>query len=169
MEELDVMTVPDDSSRGYILECDLGKYSFCYLYIYVYFTEHNVSFLCISEYPRDFIKCNVSFLCILEYTHELHELHKNYPLAPERLQIEESIFSNYQSYLLQDEGFRKPRPKFPPNLCNKTNCIIHYRNLKLHLELGLRLTSAHRVIVRSITMVEKLHQLQHSSTYSCKK
>ena len=26
MEELDVMMVPNDSSRGYILECDLGKY-----------------------------------------------------------------------------------------------------------------------------------------------
>ena len=25
---LDVMMVPDDSSRGYILECDLGKYHF---------------------------------------------------------------------------------------------------------------------------------------------
>ena len=33
MEELDVMMVPDDSSRGYILECDLGKYYFYYLYI----------------------------------------------------------------------------------------------------------------------------------------
>ena len=26
MEELDMMVLPDDSSRGYILECDLGKY-----------------------------------------------------------------------------------------------------------------------------------------------
>ena len=25
MEELDVMIVPDDSSRGYIFECDLGN------------------------------------------------------------------------------------------------------------------------------------------------
>ena len=64
IEELDVMMVPDDSSRGYILECDLGKCYFYYLYIYVYFIKCNVSFLCNSEYPRDFVKCNVSFLCI---------------------------------------------------------------------------------------------------------
>ena len=88
MEELDVMMIPDDSSRGYILECDLGKYYFYYLYIYVYFIKCNVSFPCISEYPRDFIKCNVSFLCILEYPHEIYDLRKDYSLVPERLQME---------------------------------------------------------------------------------
>ena len=67
MEELDVMMEPNDSSKGYILEYDLGKYYFYYLYIYVYFKKCNVSLPCILDYPRDFIKCNVSFLCILEY------------------------------------------------------------------------------------------------------
>ena len=33
LEELDVMMMPDDSSRKYNLECDLGKYYFYYLYI----------------------------------------------------------------------------------------------------------------------------------------
>ena len=40
IEELDVMMVPDDSLRRYILECDLGKY----LYIHVYFMKCIVSF-----------------------------------------------------------------------------------------------------------------------------
>ena len=145
MEELDVMMVPDDSSREYILQCDLGKYYFYYLYIYVYFIKFNVLFLCISEYPRDFIKCNLSFLYISEYPHEFHDLHKDYPLAPEHLQIEENI-SDYKHHLLQDEGFSKPPPKLVPNFLNKTNYIIHYRNLKLYLELGLRLTNVHRVL-----------------------
>ena len=102
------MMVPDDSLRGYILECDLGNYYFYYLYIHVHFIKHNVSFLyisenlrdfikcnfsflCISKYPRDLIKCNASFLCILEYPHELHDVQKGYPLAPERLQVEENV------------------------------------------------------------------------------
>ena len=97
------------------------------MYIYVYF-----------------IKCNVSFLCTSEYPHELHDLHKDYPLVPERLQIEENILSDYQRHLLQDEGFSKPPPKLVPNLCNKTNCIIHYFSLKLYLELGLRFTNVDR-------------------------
>ena len=147
MEELDVMMVPDDSSRGYILECDLGKYYFYYLYIYVYFIKSIFSFLCISEYPRDFMKCNVSFLCISEYPHEIHDLHKYYQVAPKRFQIEENILSVYQRHYLQDEGFNKPPPKLVLNLHNKTNYIIHYCNLKLYLELGFRLTNVHRVLL----------------------
>ena len=95
IKDLDMMMIPDDSSRGYILEYDLGKYYFYYLYIYIYFIKCSNSFLCISEYPRDFIKFNVSFLCFLEYPHELHDLHKDYPVAPERHQIEENMLSNY--------------------------------------------------------------------------
>ena len=123
------MMIPDDSPRGYILECDLGKYYFYCLYIYVYF-----------------IKCDVSFLCISEYPHELHDLQKDYPLAPERLQIEENLLSEYQRHLLQDKGFSKPPPKLVPNLCNKTNYIIHCGNLRLYLEQGLHLTNVHCVL-----------------------
>ena len=139
--------VPDDSSRGYILECGLGKYYFCTRYIYVYFIKFNFSFLCTSDYPPDFIKFNVSFLCISEYPHEFHDLHKDYPLALERLQIEQNIFSDYQHHLLQDEGFRKPPPKLVPNLSHKMNSVIHYSSLKLYLELELRLTIVHRVLL----------------------
>ena len=78
MKDLDVMMIPDDSSRRYILVCDLAKY---YFYIYVYFIKCNIFFLCISEYPRDFIKSNVSFLRIWEYPHELRDLHKDYTCA----------------------------------------------------------------------------------------
>ena len=56
MKDLEVMMLPDDSLRGYVLECDLGKYYFYFLYIYVYIITCDVSFLCISEYPCDFIK-----------------------------------------------------------------------------------------------------------------
>ena len=123
MEELDVMIVPDDSPRGYILECDLSRYYFYYLYIYVYIIKCNFYFLYISEYPHDFTKCNVSFLCISEYPHEFHDLHKDYSRAPERFQIKENLLSDYQRHLLEDEVFSKPPHKLVPNLRNKTNYI----------------------------------------------
>ena len=75
MEELDVMMVPDDIPRGYILECDLGKYH----YIHVYFIKCGISFLHITDYPYGFTKSNISFLCISEYPDELHDLHKDLP------------------------------------------------------------------------------------------
>ena len=131
--------------------CDLSKYYFYYLYIHVYF-----------------IKCNVSFLIISEYPHEFHDLHKDYPHAPERLQIKENLLSDYQHHLLQDEGFSKPPHKLAPNLRNKTNTSLP--QFKVALETGV--TSHQRpscVVVQSITKFEKLHQLQHSSTYSCEK
>ena len=34
MIDLDVMMIPDDGSKGYVLECDLCKHYFYYLYIY---------------------------------------------------------------------------------------------------------------------------------------
>ena len=36
MKDLDVMMIPNDSPRGYTLECDLDNYYFYYLYIYAY-------------------------------------------------------------------------------------------------------------------------------------
>ena len=76
MKDLDVMIIPDDSSKRYILDCDLGKYYFYCLCIYVCF-----------------IKCNVSFLCICKCLHKLHDVHKDYSLEPERLQIEETYLA----------------------------------------------------------------------------
>ena len=36
--------------------------------------------------------------------------------------------------------------KLIPNLGNKTNYVLHYRNFQLHLSLGMKLTKVHRVL-----------------------
>ena len=36
--------------------------------------------------------------------------------------------------------------KLISNFGNKTNYVVHYRNLQLHLSLGMKLTKMHRVL-----------------------
>ena len=63
-----------------------------------------------------------NYTCVLgvdlEYSRSLHDLHNDYPLAPEQI----------------------------PYLGDKEKYILHYENLKQYLSLGLKLTKIHRGI-----------------------
>ena len=61
----------------------------------------------------------------LEYPKSLHDLHSDYPLAPERVEVNKV-------------------DKLIPNLGDKKKYVIHYENLKQYLSLGLKLTKIHR-------------------------
>ena len=61
----------------------------------------------------------------LEYPKELHDLHNDYPLAPEQIKVNKT-------------------KKLTPNLWDKKNYVIHYENLKQCLKLGLKISNIHR-------------------------
>jgi len=63
----------------------------------------------------------------LEYPKELHDLHNDYPVAPENIQL-------------------KAVSKLIPNLNDKRQYILHYANLKLYESLGLKIRTIHRRI-----------------------
>ena len=63
----------------------------------------------------------------LEYPEELHDIHNDYPLAPEVMKIGKVN-------------------KLTPNFNKKIKYVLHHRNLKQYLDLGMKLTEIHRVI-----------------------
>ncbi|XP_075225352.1 uncharacterized protein LOC142333778 [Lycorma delicatula] len=77
----------------------------------------------------------------LEYPQELHDRHKDYPLAPERLVPTDDMLSPY----LKDIK-RCPVKKLLTTLYDKQNYVLHYRNLKLYTRLGLKVKNIHRVL-----------------------
>ena len=64
----------------------------------------------------------------LEYPKELHDLHNDYPLAPESIMCKNKV------------------KKLIPNLRDKVKYVLHYKFLKQYLDLGLRLTGIYRGI-----------------------
>ena len=83
----------------------------------------------------------------LEYPDELHVLHNDYPLAPEKLAIPYDMLSNYCKKIADEYGIKVGDiMKLIPNLGDKTNYVLHYRNLPLYLSLGMKLTKIHKVL-----------------------
>ena len=83
----------------------------------------------------------------LEYPCELHELHNDYPLAPEKLEISQNMLSKYYFNIEDEYGIEiSGVNKLVPNLGNKSKYVVHYRNLQLYLSIGMKLTKTHRIL-----------------------
>ena len=99
----------------------------------------------------------------LHYPASLHDLHNDYPLAPERMSIPFEWLSTKQLSLLETHeretlidtgrnfiGPIKPRvpttKKLVPNLFDKKRYTLHYRNLRQYIQLGMKVTRVHRVL-----------------------
>ena len=70
----------------------------------------------------------------LEYPDELHELHNDYPLAPEKLAVSSDMLSKYYEKIADKYEIKVDDvKKLIPNLGSKTNYVVNYRNLQLYL------------------------------------
>ena len=121
IDSFDIQSILKDGSKGYFLEVDL-------------------------EYPQD-----------------LHDRHNDYPLAPESKFVPNEKLSPYAKMALKKlytnpknhPPFLNLNDKLPPRanvkkllttLEDKQNYVLHYRNLQLYLELGMKLKKIHRIL-----------------------
>ena len=107
----------------------------------------------ITKYTEDYIKqlsdtapegCMLEV--DLEYPAELHDRHDQYPLAPEHLEVDESMLSEDQRQMVLDFDVKTGGSKLCLTLFDKYKYKLHYRNLKQYLNMGLRLKKVHRVL-----------------------
>ena len=86
----------------------------------------------------------------LDYPKELHDLHKDYPLAPEIMSINENMLSQVQKdihkYYYGKDASDEKTNKLVLNVMDKHKYVLHISELKFYLQHGLSLRKVHRVV-----------------------
>ena len=73
--------------------------------------------------------------------------YSDYPLALEKLLSPYDMLSDYCKNIADRYEIKVGNvKKLIPNLDDKTNYVLHYRNLQLYLSLGIKLTKIHKVL-----------------------
>ena len=84
----------------------------------------------------------------LEYLKELRELHNDYPLPPDKIEIKKNRcwLATNQRLLRFVIFLLVMSKKLVPGFFEKENSVLHYNKLQLYLRLGLNLKKIHCVL-----------------------
>ena len=83
----------------------------------------------------------------LEYPKELHHPHNDYPIAPEKVKVSKNMLSTYCKKIAEKYNISIGLvSKLIPTLRDKKEYVLHYRNLQLYLDLGLKRKKIHRLL-----------------------
>ena len=109
-------------------------------------TQKQINKINLAKYEND-SKKGLILEVDLEYPKKLHDLHNDYPLAPEKVKVTDDMLSGYCKSIADKYGISRGLVhKLIPTLSKKEKYVLHYRNLQLYIDLGLKVTKVYRVL-----------------------
>ena len=109
-------------------------------------TEKQINKIDLTKYKEDSTR-GLILEVNLEYPKKLHDLHNDYPLGPEKVKVTNKMLSEYSKKIADKYNISTGLVhKLIPTLGNKEKYVLHYRNLQLYIDLGLKVTKVHRVL-----------------------
>ena len=84
----------------------------------------------------------------LDYPEHLHLDHSSFPLAPHQMEVTDDLLSEYATEALKrlKNSTKYKAIKLTSTFLRRENYLVHALNLKLYLELGMKLVTIHRGI-----------------------
>ena len=78
---------------------------------------------------------------------ELHDLHNDCPLCPEKIEVSNDMLSKYCKDIADWHNIKVGGiKKLIPNLGDKIKYVVHYKHLKYYLSLEIKLVRFHRIL-----------------------
>ena len=109
-------------------------------------TDKEISKIDLGKYKAD-CKKGLILEVDLEYPKELHDIHNDYPVAPEKVKVSNHMLSASCKKIAEKYNISIGLvSKLIPTLRDKNEYVLHYCNLQLYLDLGLKIKKVHRVL-----------------------
>ena len=109
-------------------------------------TDKEISKIDLGKYKADGKKGLIPEVD-LEYPQELHDMHNDYPVCPEKVKVSNNTLSTYCKKIAEKYKISIGLvSKLIPTLRDKKEYVLHYRNLQLYLDHHLKIKKIHRVL-----------------------